>query len=200
MRTAQTDSPTRTRLLDAAQKLMLAKGFAATTVDDICEAAKLTKGSFFHYFESKEHLGRVLLERFCDATTGRLDGLCGKERDPLKWVHNYIETIAKLSQDPHANQGCLLGCFAQELSDTHPTIRAICEERFDRWAQQFGGALTQAKRRYAPRASFNPQELAEHFIAVLEGSLILGKARQDMKVVATNLRHFQAYLKNLFQR
>ena len=64
MRTAQTHSPTKEKLLEAAQQLMLAKGFPATTVDEICEAAGFTKGSFFHYFESKEHLGKEVLDRF----------------------------------------------------------------------------------------------------------------------------------------
>jgi TetR/AcrR family transcriptional repressor of nem operon len=64
MRTAELDSPTRDKLLDAAEGHMLSKGFTATSVDDVCRAAGLTKGSFFHYFDSKEHLGRVVVERF----------------------------------------------------------------------------------------------------------------------------------------
>src|SRR5689334_24216214 len=64
MRTAQTYTPTKEKLLDAAQQLMLSKGFPATTVDEICDTAGFTKGSFFHYFESKEQLGKEVLNRF----------------------------------------------------------------------------------------------------------------------------------------
>src|SRR5438445_9036880 len=64
MRKAQSDPLTKQKLLDAAQELMLAKGFTATSVDEICDTASLTKGSFFHYFESKEHLGRAVVEHF----------------------------------------------------------------------------------------------------------------------------------------
>ena len=200
MRTAQVNSPTRTRLLDAAQRLMLAKGFAATTVDEICEAAKLTKGSFFHYFESKDELGKTVLERFCANGKQMLEAVYGGERDPLKRVYRQIEAVAMMSQDPKLGKGCLLGCFAQELSDTHPQIRAICCQEFDAWAKRLGQDLAHAKTQYAPKASFDPQELAEHFIAVVEGSLILGKAKRDMKVVAQNLRHFKAYVQSLFKR
>ncbi len=200
MRTAQIDSPTRTRLLDAAQALMLAKGFAATTVDEICEAAKLTKGSFFHYFESKDNLGKVLLERFCANGKQELEAFYGNERDPLKRVYRHINAFVQMSQDPKLGKGCLLGCFAQELCDTHPQIRTVCCQEFDGWAKHFGHELAQAKKRYAPKASFDPQELAEHFIALVEGSLILGKARRDMKVVAQNLHHFKAYVQSLFKR
>ena len=191
-------SDTKARLLDAAEGLMLAKGFVATSVDDVCEAAKLTKGSFFHYFESKEQLGCELLARFC-ATGQRLhQSFCGQERDPLKRVYGYINAAARMAQDPVMRKGCLLGGFAQELCETHPGIRAVCQQGFEAWAAHLAGELEQAKARYAPKASFKPRELAEHFIAILEGSLILGKVRKDMNVVAQNLRHFKQYVKSLF--
>src|SRR5437660_2207426 len=60
-RTADPDSPTKRKLLSAAEKLILKKGFTATTVDDICGVAGLTKGSFFHYFENKDELGKAVL-------------------------------------------------------------------------------------------------------------------------------------------
>ena len=129
-----------------------------------------------------------------------IEAWCGNERDPLKRVFRYIDAFAQMSQDPVLGKGCLLGCFTQELSDTHPQIRAVCCQRFETWAKQFGQDLARAKAQYAPKASFRPQELAEHFIAILEGSMILGKARQDMKVVAQNLRHFKMYLNALLKR
>lgn len=199
MRTAQVESPTKDRLLDAAQALMLAKGFTATTVDKICEKAKLTKGSFFHYFESKEELGRKLLERFCAANARKMQGCCGTERDPLKRVYHYIDGLIELAHDPVMARGCLLGTFAQELSDTHPRIRQVCDKAFGAWASQFGDELARAKATYAPRATFDPQSVAEHLIAVLEGSLIVGKARQDRKTLGRSLGHFKAYLKSLFE-
>ncbi|MGH2670894.1 MAG: TetR/AcrR family transcriptional regulator, partial [bacterium] len=81
MRTTPATPPSKARLLDAAERLMLAKGFEATTVDEICGAAKLTKGGFFHYFHSKEDLGRQLLERFCASGSRMHEGFCGAERD-----------------------------------------------------------------------------------------------------------------------
>ena len=192
-------SAARGRLLDAAQALMLAQGFAATTVEEICEAAKVTKGCFFHYFESKDELGTVLLERFCQSSQALHQGLCGAEADPLKRVYAYIDGTIKLSQDPVLSKGCLLGLFSQELADTNPTIRKACCEGFEEWAKGFTKELTAAKARYAPKTSFSPKEVAEHFIAVLEGSMILGKTRKDMRVMAQNLRHFKAYVTSLYE-
>lgn len=199
MRTAQADSPTKRKLLDAAQRLMLAKGFVATTVDEICETAGLTKGSFFHYFQSKEDLGKVVLDRFV-ATKAQAFQQAPflKKRDPLQRVHGYIDCAIQMSQEPAAQQGCLLGNFAQELSDTHPGMRSRCAQHFARWAEAFKQDLDQARAKYAPKAAFDTQSLAEHFIAVLEGSLILAKAKRDPGAVERHLRHFKRYLKALF--
>jgi len=198
MKTIQADSPTKTRLLESAERLMLSKGYAATTVEEICETAKLTKGSFFHYFDSKDDLGRAVLERFCVSAEQLHAACCGVERDPLKRVYNYIDATIKLSQDPTMSKGCLLGTFAQELCDGYPKIKRVCEQGFKSWADQFGKELAQAKARYAPKVSFEPRDVAEYFIAVVEGALILAKAHGDPKVVARMLRHFRAYVQSLF--
>ncbi len=200
MRTAQQSSPTKDRLLDAAQALMLTKGFAATTVDEICAAAKLTKGSFFHYFDSKDQLGKKLLERFC-ATMRQLHAACGDtESDPLKRVYAYLDNVMAMAQDPANSQGCLLGLFSQELCETNPKIQEACEQGFCEWSKALAHELAKAKARYAPKASIHPNELAEYIIAVVEGSMILSKAQKDRSVIQQNLRHVKSYLKHLFGR
>ena len=198
MRVAQESPPTKKRLLDAAERLMLTRGYAATTVDEICEAAHLTKGSFFHYFDSKGQLGREVLERFCAVGRKMHQACCGSESDPLKRVYTYLNKMIRMSKDPAMSKGCLLGLFSQELCDTNPQIRAACKKGFDDWARTFGEEVAKAKAAYAPRASFHPEELAEHLIAIMEGSMIMGKARRDMSIVGQNLAHFKAYIKSLF--
>jgi TetR/AcrR family transcriptional repressor of nem operon len=194
-------SRAREKLLHAAQRLMLAKGYPATTIDEICTASRLTKGSFFHYFESKEDLGKALLDRY--ASSGQRTGwnaIPMNKRDPLERVYGYLDSSARLYQGRSGRNGCLLGHFAQELSDTHPAIRSLCAERFDEWAAMFKRALDEAKIKHRPKAALDTQGLAEHFIAVLEGSLILGKAHRDMRIVGKNLRRFKQYLKLVFQK
>ena len=97
-----------------------------------------------------------------------------------------------------AAKGCLLGTFAQELSDTHPKIRSKCAARFREWAEGLKEDLDAAKAAYAPKARWETGSLAEHFIAVVEGGLILAKAKQDQTVIEESLRHFRRYLSSLF--
>ena len=198
MKATQDASPTKAKLLDAAQHLMLGKGFTATTVDEICEAAGLTKGSFFHYFESKDELGNVLLERFCRDAEQLHEAMLGDDRDPLKRVYHYLDEAAAHAQRPEGRKGCLLGTFAQELCEASPTIRNVCAQGFATWAKRFGEELARAKALYAPKASFDPRGLAEHLIAIMEGSLILSKARKNPSIMVENLGHFKRYLKSLF--
>ncbi len=197
MRKAQTHSVTRVKLLDAAEKLMRAKGYAATSVEEVCTAARLTKGCFFHYFESKEDLGKPLLERFCSQPSEQ-EG--PKEEDPLERLYDAVDGAIEKSKKCVKGQGCLLGTLAQELSDTYPRIRAVCVQGFSRWARSFQRDLEEAKRRYTPHTSFDSHSVAEYFIAVVEGSQILAKAKQDPKVVEKSLLHFKVYLRMLFRR
>lgn len=199
MRKAQADSPAKEKLLEQAQELMLAKGFAATTVDEICQAAGLTKGSFFHYFRSKENLAKEVLDRFCQSQMERLGrSSLLKRSDPLERLYGWVDAVIEVSKSPTARKGCLLGNFAQELSDTHPKLRSQCAQRFSEWSNQLKKELDEARAKHLPGTRLDTQGLAEHLIAVLEGSLILAKAKQDMRVVEKNLLHFKRYLKALF--
>jgi TetR/AcrR family transcriptional repressor of nem operon len=201
MRKAQTDSPTRQKLLDAAQELMLAKGYTATSVDEICEAAQLTKGSFFHYFEDKEHLGRAVAEHFANSMREVFQSApFHRKEDPLDRVFGRVDFLIEMSRSPQGPKGCLLGTFVQELSATHPTIRSVCATCFEETARNFQQDLAEAKAKYAPRARWSTQSLAEHLTAVAQGAIILAKARQDPKVMEESLLHFREYLKCLFNR
>lgn len=200
MRKPQAFSLTKQKLLEAAQKLMLARGYPVTTLDDICAAARVTKGSFFHYFKSKEDLGKAVLEHFMVEHFQAMQSAAFiKKRDPLARVYGYVDFAIGMSKDPAIIHGCLLGSFAQDLSDTHPRIRLQCAHYFDQWAAALKRELDAAKAEYAPRAAIDTQSLAEHFIAVVEGALILVKVKQDAKILEKQLRHFKRYLQSLLE-
>ena len=201
MRIAQTNPKAKQTLLDAAEDLMLTQGYSATSVDQICKAAKLTKGSFFHYFKSKEDLAAALLNRFCCSSRQMMqEKCCTKEMDPLNRVYNYIDCAVQMFKDSRFNKGCLIGTFAQELAETKPKLRSLCAEGFNEWAKLLKKDLKEAKKKYAPRASFEAESLAEHFIALVEGSQILARAKSNPAILGENMRHFKQYLKQLFGR
>ena len=201
MRKARPDSATKMKLLEAAQRLMLAKGYTATSVEEICEAAEVTKGSFFHYFGSKEDLGKAVLDHFMSSMSRAVqDSPFSKKRDPLQRVYGHIDFIIEVSKDPERRSGCLLGNFAQVLSDTHPDIRSLCAGHFRWWAGMLKHELDEAKAAHAIKRAVDTQVLSEHFIALFEGSLMLAKTQRDIEIIGSNLRDFKQYLKSIFEK
>jgi TetR/AcrR family transcriptional repressor of nem operon len=191
----------KTKILDSAQSLMLEKGFIASTVDDICEKAGVTKGSFFYYFKDKEDLGKNVALHFACGQQQVIDEKCGSqdEPDPLKRIYNLLDLVHEASKNPQ-NKGCLIGIFSQELSETHPNIREVCEEIFNKFIGKVKQDFILAKEKYAPKASFKPEELAEYFLATIQGSLILMRAKQDNKVIQRSVKQYKEYVKILFGR
>jgi TetR/AcrR family transcriptional repressor of nem operon len=199
MRTKDPDPPTRTRLLDAAEELMLAKGYVAATLDEICVSAGVTKGSFFHYFRSKEELGKVLLERFSRQQEAAFVEACASIEDPLERVYCLIDCAIESSRRADT-KGCLVGTFAQEIAETHPQLRQVCEHSFERFAAGVSRDLTAAKDRHAPTASFDTESLGHCFLALAQGSMLLLKATGDRAAMGKNLYHLKNYIKTLYGR
>ncbi len=202
MRIPVQNPKTKTWLLDAAQELILKKGFSATSVDEICKKAGVSKGTFFHYFKSKELLGKAALENFCCSSRKKMEECCCREHvpaDPLERVLNYVDFAISMSKNTKSSRGCLIGAMVQELSDASPGIRAACCDGFNEWAKVIKEDLREAKQKYVPRAAFDAEGLADHFIAIFEGAQILARAKNDKKIIEKNLEHFKQYLKILFK-
>ena len=197
MRTKDPDPPTRNKLLEAAEDLMLAKGYVATSVDEICASAGVTKGSFFHYFRNKEALGKVLLERFSRKQESVFVEACAAIEDPLERVYCLIDCAIEGSRRPDM-KGCLVGTFAQEISETHPELRQVCECTFERFAASVARDLIAAKETHAPDAEFDAESLGNYFLSLAQGSMLVLKTTGDRAAMAANLNHFKHYLKSLY--
>jgi TetR/AcrR family transcriptional repressor of nem operon len=192
-------APTRDKLLDAALGLMLDRGFAATGVEDVCRVAKVTKGSFFHYFKTKEDLGKAVLDRFwlgMQDVAGKSPHL--RKEDPLERVLGWMEFVSEHSRQPQTLKGCLLGTFAQELARTHESMRQECDFKFSEWTGRIRQDLDLAVARHRPGASLNTSSLADHLVAALEGAIILAKARGNGRPIRETMEHCKSYVKSLF--
>ena len=115
----------RARLIEAGRSLVRRHGFAATSVDDLCAAAGVTKGAFFHHFASKEALG-VALVRDWTETTGAMFAAhpYNAAPDPLDRVFAYIDLRRSLLDMPLPEFTCVAGTTVQETYLTAPAIRA----------------------------------------------------------------------------
>ena len=197
---SQPQHQSRTRILDAALSLIRSKGYTATTVDDICRVARLSKGSFFHHFESKEDLALAAAEHFATMA----DGLFAKApyhaaTDPLDRLLGYVDFRSAILRGTLPEFTCLLGTMVQETYETHPAIREACDRYISGHAADVAKDIAEAKRLYAPDAPWTSESLALFTQAVIQGSFILAKARHGPEIATECLAHMRRYLETQFK-
>jgi len=192
---ARPNPAARAALLDAAQRLMLARGFVGTSLDQVCEATGVTKGALLHYFGTKDELGLAALDRF---TRKGAQAYAGAPflalEDPLARLEGYVDHTVALFRHP-IESGCLIGLLSQEVSGTHPEIRRKCEAAFAGWSAALRQMLDEVKARYGRRRRVDTASLADHFVAVFEGAVTLARARGDVAPVRESLGHFKRYVR-----
>jgi TetR/AcrR family transcriptional regulator, transcriptional repressor for nem operon len=186
------ESESRELLLAAAKSLILANGFAGTSVDAICKKAGLTKGSFYHFFSSKDRLGLAVLD-WSLAKGGEVmnQGSHFRMNPSPERAFAYLRHVEHSAEQLWSG-GCLLGSFALELVETNDPMQKAVSGMFQAIADQFAAEL-------APLTNA-PAELAQQYLALLEGSIILAKAHRDPSRIVSTLRSFrknlEAYLTN----
>jgi TetR/AcrR family transcriptional repressor of nem operon len=192
-------APARQKLLGAAITLIRRNGYAATSVDDLCRAAGVTKGAFFHHFASKERLAVAAAEHFTAVAAGwfqeapflRLD-------DPVDRILGYVDFRLERLSDDLSQSSCLLGTLVQEAYESSGAIREACFAGIQR---QAGGIEEDcAAAIEASGLHLDARALALHTQAVLQGAFIIAKAAGSMEPAEQSLVHLKRYLALLFQR
>lgn len=193
--------PSKRKLLDAALRLIREKGYEATRIEDICEAAAVTKGSFFHHFKSKQELALAAAQYWSDVTGALFEDASYNElKDPLDRVLGYIDFRRQLISGEVAEFTCLVGTMVQEIYVSEPEIRKACDrsisEHADRVAKDIAAAMTQ----HGIEAEWTAESLALHTQAVLQGAFILAKAKGDGAIAEESVDHLRRYIEFLFKK
>jgi TetR/AcrR family transcriptional repressor of nem operon len=191
----------KAKLLDAAVQVIRAKGYSATTVDDVCRTAGLTKGSFFHHFESKQQLALEAAAHF----SSRADELFARAPyralpDPVDRLLGYVDFRKAILRGELPEFTCLLGTMVQEAYDTHPPIRAACDAAISHHAESLEADIAQAMEQCGVAAEWSAASLALYTQSVIQGAFVLAKARHGREVAGDCLDHLRRYLQLLFDR
>lgn len=191
----------RTKLLNAAIEVVRAQGYAATSVDELCKKAGVTKGAFFHHFESKDALA-VAAANYWSETTGALfaGAPYHAPADPLDRVLAYIDFRRELLRGTPAEFTCFAGTTLQEAFATSDDIRAACKVSIFGHAETLVADISEAMRRHKVKSDWTAQSLALHTQAVLQGAFILAKATGDAAVAVDSANHLRRYVELLFNR
>ena len=191
----------RAKLMDAAVAMIRKKGFCATTVDDLCHHAGVTKGAFFHHFPSKEALGVAAADHWSNMT-GELFAAAPyhDHADPLHRVLGYIDYRKSILQGDLPEFTCLVGTMVQEVYDTAFAIREACRASIFGHAETLEADIAEAIERCGVKADWTPKSLALHTQAVLQGAFILAKANGGPEAAADSIDHLKRYVSLLFNR
>jgi len=192
----------RKRLLEAARDIIRQKGFTATTVDDLCKAAGVTKGAYFHHFESKEALGVAAADFWAETTSSLFEAAPYHTPDaPLERVLAYVAFRKAIITGGLAEFTCLVGTMAQETFESHPAIRDACASSILEHAATLEPDIEAAilSKGIIPQG-WTARSLALHTQAVLQGAFILAKATGDLEVARESVDHLQRYIELLFNR
>lgn len=195
---------TKDRILDTAQSLIMERGFSATSLDDILKATGVTKGAFFHHFQSKGDLAQKLVERFAasdfamfDEWDRRAEALAENPYQAIILFLKFFEEWLDSLDEPFA--GCLFAVYVYESTLFDTSVNEFVRQSFEHWQKYYEkkfDAILAVKR---PRLEITAKELAETIIAILEGAFILARSYGEPELITRQSRLFRGYLKLIFE-
>jgi AcrR family transcriptional regulator len=194
---------TRDRILDLAESAVLAKGFDATSIDEIVAAAAITKGGFFYHFPDKTALARALIERYIAREEALFDDLSSRAAelsdDPLHRFLIGLRLMAELLDDlPGGHPGCLIATAAYQDRLFDDGVRALSRHATLAWRERFLTYLQAIAARYPPHQPVDLQALADMVSGVVEGGIILAKVLREPQALAAQVLAFRALVQALF--
>jgi TetR/AcrR family transcriptional repressor of nem operon len=168
---------TRERILSVGEGLILARGFSSVGLSEILGKAAVPKGSFYHYFRSKEGFGVALLERYFHDYDVRLSSLVAAAPSTgrqivLAYFKNWLET----QSDSGSHHSCLAVKLAAEVCDLSEPMREELSKGMNRIVSQLAAALRDAQAAGSLKQDVDGEQLAESLYAMWVGASLLARA------------------------
>lgn len=190
---------TREKLVMAAVQLILRQGFVATSVDQICREAGVTKGGFFHHFENKDAIGLAAAQGWFDYVTSiYTQSMEGADPDPLKQLHAFFDALDAFTRDSGRLCACVVGMVSQEMALVHPGFQSAAAVHFTAWTEGVEKLLVAAKEKHPPVIDFDPERVAWFVNSLWQGSIVVAKATQSGPMFRANLRMAREWIDSFF--
>ena len=194
---------TREKLLDIAEAAVLAKGFGATSIDEVIVEAGLTKSGFFYHFRDKNDLALALLDRFVVRDTAIFDDIFARadelSEDPL---HAFLIAL-KLTADVFADletghPGCLVATVTFHERQFDARVRRRAAEATLLWRDRFHERLRQVAEAYPPKVEIDLEALADMFNCLVDGSIIMAKGLGDPAILPRQVLAYRTFVRTVF--
>ena len=171
---------TRSEIVKIGTDLISRNGYNATGIDAVLRDAGIPKGSFYHYFKSKEEFGLAVIDHFAERYAQRLETfLSDEEVTPLNRIRNYLESgLVRLEQNL-CTRGCLVGNLGQELADSNERFRSRLDQIFTSWKERFAACLVEAQAAGELSGEVDAQVLACFILSGWEGAILRAKVMKS---------------------
>ncbi|MEK7991657.1 MAG: TetR/AcrR family transcriptional regulator [Thiotrichaceae bacterium] len=182
---------TREILIRVGTEILTEKGFTNTGIDEILKRVGVPKGSFYHYFKSKEAFGEAVIENYATYFSNKLDRLLtDTEHKPLQRLHNFIEDAKVGMQRYEFKRGCLVGNLGQELGAVNDNYRHLLENVFLTWQAKIAVCLREAQNNAELSAQADCEQLAAFFWIGWEGAILRAKLVRSNQPLDLFAAHF----------
>ena len=177
-----TKESTKTLLLESGIEIMLEKGYNNTGIMEVLKRTGVPKGSFYHYFESKEDFGLKIIDHFADAHKEKLDKTLGdRSLTPLARLKAFCRFGISNFQSLNCRKGCLLGNLSQEMSDQSEVFRKRLFEIQAQQHQRFADCVSEGQQLGEISKKYNCQDLAELFLSTWCGAFLRAKTAKTIE-------------------
>ncbi len=195
---------TRARILDVAQDSVLAKGFDATSIEEIVANAEITKSGFFYHFRDKNALARALIDRHIEVEKELFDDLLGRARelsdDPLQGALIGLKLLAELIEDmPGGHPGCIVATAAYQDRLFDQDVRDANRRAVLGWRARFRRMFEEIAQVYPMRDDVELEHLADFVSSVVEGGIVMARAVGDPLITSQQVMLLRSYIKLLFE-
>ena len=196
-------SDTRERLLTLAEQAVLAKGFAATSIEELIAATGITKSGFFYHFKDKGELAKALMLRYLEQDKAVLDDIFRRgdelNEDPLHGFLVGLKLFAEMMADlPEAHPGCLAASFCYQDHLFSQEIRDLNAAGILAWRHRFRERFDLIAARYPPRIEADLDALADMASTLVEGGLLLGRALRDVAILPKQILLYRDFVRTIF--
>jgi AcrR family transcriptional regulator len=194
---------TRERILDFAYDAIVQKGFAATSIEELVEAAGITKSGFFYHFRDKNDMARQLFDRFLAEDESIVDTLANRARelsdDPLQSFLIFLNLYAQMMDDMETlHPGCMVASVTYQERLFDAEMRQMNVDYLLRTRRRFRQWLDEIVSKCPPRMEADLDGLADHLTIIVEGAIIYAKALRDPGMMGRQTRLFRNHIKLLF--
>ncbi len=170
----------KTDIIKAGMGIMARHGFNSTGIEAILKQAGVPKGSFYHYFPSKQEFGLSVLDHFADGIDRIFSSFLEDETEPpLTRLKNCLESLVARFERNNCSIGCLAANIGQEMADQSEEFRNKLVEIFRSWMAYFEKCLREAREAGEITGDIPPEGLAEFFLSGLEGALLMSKVMKS---------------------